>query len=78
MNEIGDVGPGGCIHFNRIIAVATWKSEPIRRLARKAREEGLLIDLTYGYACKWVFFMDSGHVVLGTQRHLKKETENDD
>ena len=78
MNEIGDVGPGGSVHFNRIIAIGRWKSEPIRRAARKAKEEGRLIDLTYGYACQWVFFMDSGHVVLGTQRHFKKETKNDD
>ena len=78
MAKIREVGPGGRVHFKRIIAIGRWKSEPIRRASRNAKKDGLLIDLTYGYACRWVFFMDSGHVVLGTQRHFKKETENDD
>lgn len=76
MSKAGDIGPGGSIVFNRVIAIARWKSAPIQRAVRLAREDGRLIDLTYGYACKWVFFMDSGHVVLGTRRYLPvKEDE---
>jgi len=78
MNEFGDIGPGGSVHFNRIVAIGTWQSEPIRRAARMAKQDGRLIDLTYGYACKWVFFMDSGHVVLGTRRYLPPKEESED
>lgn len=71
------VGPGGQLAFGRVIAVGRWDSAPIRRAARQARTEGRLIDLTYGHACRWVFFMDSGHVVLGSQdlSGLNKEVE---
>jgi regulator of extracellular matrix RemA (YlzA/DUF370 family) len=52
---------------DRVVAAGRWESAPVRRAARKAKGEGRLIDLTYGHACQWVFFMDSGHVVLGTK-----------
>lgn len=60
-------GPGGMVAPGRVVAAGRWDSAPIRRAARKAKAEGRLIDLTYGHACRWVFFMDSGHVVLGTE-----------
>lgn len=67
MNEFLEIGLGGSIARQRVVALGRWDSAPIRRAARLAREEGRLIDLTYGRACRWVFFLDSGHVVLGTQ-----------
>ncbi len=60
-------GPGGQVARSRIIAVARWDSAPIRRAARQARREGRLIDLTYGHACAWVIFLDSGHLALATE-----------
>ena len=73
MNELLDVGPGGHIARRRVIAVARWDSAPIRRAVAQARKEGRLIDLTYGRACRWVFFLDSGHVVLGIKSDLYSE-----
>lgn len=64
------VGPGGMVSPERVIAVGRWDSAPMRRAARKARAEGKLIDLTYGHACQWVIFLDSGHLVLAT-RHAQ-------
>lgn len=57
-------GKGGLVATERIIVAARWESAPIRRAVRKAEIDGLLIDLTYGHACKWVLFLDSGHLVL--------------
>jgi len=57
--------PGGRIPRHRIVAVGRWDSAPIRRVVRKARAEGRLIDLTFGHACHWVYFLDTGHVALG-------------
>lgn len=65
--EMWAVGPGGLVVSKRVVAVARWGSAPIRRAARAARAGGLLLDLTYGHVCKWVLFLDSGHVVLGTE-----------
>jgi len=74
MKEHSEIGPGGTVARGRVVAVGRWDSAPIRRAARLARQEGRLIDLTYGQACRWVFFLDSGHVVLGT-RNFESEEE---
>jgi regulator of extracellular matrix RemA (YlzA/DUF370 family) len=67
MKEFLEIGHGGSVARQRVVAMGRWESAPIRRAARLAGKEGRLIDLTYGQACRWVFFLDSGHVVLGTQ-----------
>lgn len=59
------IEPGGRIPRYRVVAVGRWDSAPIRRAARRAKSEGRLIDLTYGHACRWVYFLDTGHVALG-------------
>ena len=71
MDDIELVEPGGKLPKKRIVAAGRWESAPIRRAVRKARADGRLIDLTFGHACHWVYFMDTGHVVLGA-------TESDD
>lgn len=58
------VGKAGLVAPDRVLAAGRWESAPVRREVRKARSEGRLIDLTYGRACKWVLFLDSGHLVL--------------
>ena len=60
-------GDGGMVEPNRVVAVGRWSSAPIRRAARQAKTDGRLIDLTYGKACIWVLYLDSGHLVLATQ-----------
>lgn len=57
------VGFGGAVAGDRIVALANPESAPIQRAVRWAREEGRLIDLTYGRRVRAVLFMDSGHVV---------------
>lgn len=73
MNDFMDIGPGGVVARKRIVASGRFDSAPIRRAAHQARKEGRLIDLTYGRACKWVFFLDSGHVVLAATSELSSE-----
>jgi regulator of extracellular matrix RemA (YlzA/DUF370 family) len=60
------LGVGGMVAPERILAAGRWESAPIRRAARRARDEGKLIDLTFGRACHWVLFLDSGHLVLAS------------
>lgn len=78
MNELLEVGFGGSVARQRVVAVGRYDSMPIRRAANQARKEGRLIDLTYGRACRWVFFLDSGHVVLGTRPVLSSEESNEE
>ena len=60
------MGPAGLVSARRVLAIARYSSTPIRRAARSARAEGLLIDLTFGRACRWVLFLDTGHLVLAS------------
>jgi len=77
MDELINIGPGGSVAHRRVVAVGRYESAPIRRAVRQARKEGRLIDLTYGQACRWVFFLDNGHIVLGTQDLSPHESETD-
>lgn len=76
MNEFQEIGQAGSLSLRRVIAVGRYDSAPIRRVVRQARKEGRLIDLTYGRACRWVYFLDSGHIVLGT-RSLSLDGESE-
>lgn len=62
--EFVHVGYGGTIAVNRILAIASPDSAPIKRLVRTANKEGRIINLTYGHRAKTVIVLDSGHVVL--------------
>jgi regulator of extracellular matrix RemA (YlzA/DUF370 family) len=58
------LGEGGLIAPDRLVAVGRFHSAPVHRAAKAAEKAHRLIDLTYGKACIWVLFMDSGHLVL--------------
>jgi regulator of extracellular matrix RemA (YlzA/DUF370 family) len=58
------IGGGNLISEERIIAVLTPDSAPVKRTIADAKANNLLIDATYGKRTKTVFIMDSGHIVL--------------
>ncbi len=58
------VGGGGMVARERIVAVGRYDSAPLRRAVRRAKENDRLIDLTFGYACRWVLFLDTGQMVI--------------
>jgi len=62
--ELLPLGFGGVIAVNRVVAIANPRSTPIKQMVRRAREEGLLIDLRYGRSSEAVIFLDSGQVIL--------------
>ena len=66
-------GLGGLFAREHVVAIGRWDSAPIRRAVRQARQTGRLIDLTFGYACKSVIFMDTGQVVLSSSLHFWPE-----
>jgi regulator of extracellular matrix RemA (YlzA/DUF370 family) len=69
--ELLHIGFGGAIAANRILAVVSPDSAPIRRLIRQAKEKGLAIDMTRGRKTKAAIFLDSGHIALAA---LQPET----
>lgn len=59
-----NIGYGNIVAANRIIAIVSSESAPIKRLIQDAREKGLLIDATYGRKTRAVIITDSYHVIL--------------
>lgn len=59
-----NIGFGNMISANRLVAVISPDSAPIKRVMQDAKEKGFLIDATYGRKTRSVIIMDSEHVVL--------------
>lgn len=59
-----NIGFGNIVAGNRVIAVVSPESAPIKRIIQEAREKGMLIDATYGRRTRAVIITDSDHVVL--------------
>jgi len=62
--ELIHIGFGNILAMNRVIALASPNSAPIKRSIQEVRNKGLLIDMTNGRRTKAVIFIDSGHIVL--------------
>lgn len=59
-----NIGFGNIVSANRVVAIISPESAPIKRLMQDARDKGLLVDATYGRRTRAVIITDSGHVVL--------------
>ena len=59
-----NVGYGNTVNADRLLAIVSPDSAPIRRLVQDARDETRVIDATCGRKTRAVLIMDSGHVVL--------------
>ncbi len=62
--ELVHIGFGNIVAANRVLAIVSPDSEPIKRMIQSARQGNTLIDVTYGRKTKAVIVLDSGHVVL--------------
>lgn len=61
--QLINVGFGNAVSANRVVAIVSPESAPIKRLGQEAKERGMLIDASFGRKTKAVLVMDSGHVV---------------
>lgn len=59
-----NIGFGNMISANRLIAIVSPESAPIKRIVQDAKEKGSLIGATYGRRTRAVIIMDSDHVIL--------------
>ena len=59
-----NIGFGNMVSAERLVAVVSPDSAPIKRVIKEAREQGRLIDASYGRSTRAVLIMDSDHVVL--------------
>ncbi len=59
-----NIGFGNMVAANRLVAIVSPESAPIKRIIQDAKEQGTLIDATYGRRTRAVLITDSDHVIL--------------
>ena len=59
-----NIGFGNMVSANRLVAIVSPESAPIKRIIQDARDSGSLIDATYGRRTRAVIITDSDHVIL--------------
>ena len=59
-----NIGFGNIVSANRIVAIVSPESAPIKRIITEARQSRMLIDATYGRRTRAVIITDSEHVIL--------------
>ena len=62
--KLVNIGFGNMVSANRMIAIVSPESAPIKRIIQDSRERGTLIDATHGRRTRAVIIMDSDHVIL--------------
>ncbi|WP_372589219.1 DUF370 domain-containing protein [Fervidobacterium pennivorans subsp. shakshaketiis] len=59
-----NIGFGNVIAGDRVIAIVNPESAPLKRLKEDAKNEGKLIDATYGRKTRSILITDSSHIIL--------------
>ena len=59
-----NIGFGNVVAANRVVAIVSPNSAPVKRLKDEARDEKRLIDVTHGRKTRSVLITDSNHVIL--------------
>ena len=81
--QLINIGFGNTVSANRIVAIVSPESAPIKRIVQEAKESGNAIDATCGRRARAVVIMDSRHVVLSAVQpetvagRLDKEEKED-
>ena len=59
-----NVGFGNMVAAERVVALASPDSAPVKRLIQDAKDDGRAIDVTCGRRTRSVIVTDSEHVIL--------------
>ncbi len=66
-----NIGFGNLVLANRIVAIVSPDSAPIKRIIQEGKDRAMCIDATYGRRTRAVIVTDSDHVILSA---LQPET----
>ena len=69
--KLVNIGFGNMVSANRMVAIVSPESAPIKRIIQDAKERGTLIDATHGRRTRAVVITDSSHIIL---TYLQSET----
>ncbi|MDU7904868.1 MAG: DUF370 domain-containing protein [Peptostreptococcaceae bacterium] len=61
-----NIGYGNVVMANKVVAIVSPESAPIRRLIQESKENGRLIDATYGRKTRAVIITDSQYIILSS------------
>jgi regulator of extracellular matrix RemA (YlzA/DUF370 family) len=64
MSNTINIGFGNIALANRIVAIVSPESAPIKRLIQETREKSKLIDATYGRKTRAVIITDCDYIIL--------------
>lgn len=80
--ELLNIGFGNVVSADKVVAILSSDSAPIKRLIQEARERQMLIDATFGRKTRSVIVMYSNHIILSpvlaetiANRAIKAEEE---
>ena len=59
-----NIGFGSTLVSDRVVAIVSPNSAPMKRMKDEAREDRRLIDATHGRRTRSIIIMDSNHIVL--------------
>lgn len=64
MNKLIHIGFGNIVNTNKIVAIVSPDSAPVKRMVQNAKEAGTAIDATQGRKTKAVLVMENSQLVL--------------
>lgn len=82
--QLINIGFGNIVSADRIIAIVSPESAPIKRMVQEAKENGTAVDATCGRRTRAVLIMDSDHIILSAVQpetvaaRLDKEEETEE
>ncbi len=71
MAKLVNIGFGNLVSIDRILAIVSPESAPIKRMMIQSKETGKLIDATYGRKTRAVIITDTGTVILSSLQPVK-------
>ena len=63
-----NIGFGSTVVVDRVVAIVSPNSAPLKRLRDEAKDDKRLIDATHGRRTRSIIIMDSNHVVLSAMQ----------
>lgn len=62
--QLVNIGFGNIISANKIVAIVSPDSAPIKRMIQESKDAKTAVDATCGRRTRAVLIMDSGHIIL--------------
>ena len=62
--QLVNIGFGNIVAADKIVAIVSPESAPIKRMVQEAKDAKTAVDATCGRRTRAVLIMDSGHIIL--------------